>query len=670
MVFAADNITLDCRGNKIQALYGVSFTTSWMNAIIHNCIFLSNNIAINGGAYQTQSLTAYNNVFLYSQGFSGNGPNMAFTNNTFRNTGYYGMLFSYNPSNQASISYNNFHNVSRAIEDQACNGYLSNADIHHNLFNDSGVYYYGNNGNTWNTSTAGNYYVATNGSGYSQFCVDDDTNNVCDSSYILPGGCNAIFDTDYLPLTYGQTPQNITPTTNEAPLLNARFLGVDQSRENFVFSLAMSDAEGGAVYQASDVVFQGNVANGTSIESMLWDNPGDVSLVTVDAQQECPTVKVRPGSYVNFTDGTSIKYSGSLIVNNTCNNTLVVLIGADVATPEIDFPDGGILNIKNSFSFFIDYYNAGGETGIGTWELIDQNGASLGELIFYRNPTTQNYTISFYQDGVETVLNASPAFFFGEGIWVDVTIDFTNKNATYVIGPQMTVTTQPIPQTTTGIRAIAVNRYIQYNYGFIMGSVSFNFVVQTLQPGYIFFATLAGGVDPITFAPLYPLAKAVYLPIDGAFGQYQLIAYGTDDAHGLNYYVDPYVLTFNYDVNTKVLTPSEISALVEARNQGFNQTGISDTFVPGDIVTDLMANLFNLLGFKSQGSRFLLGLILLGALTFMLAGFGSEIIIFFDMIALIVFAYIGLFPLWFVILLVIIAAALIAVATRRVTMGK
>jgi hypothetical protein len=162
------------------------------------------------------------------------------------------------------------------------------------------------------------------------------------------------------------------------------------------------------------------------------------------------------------------------------------------------------------------------------------------------------------------------------------------------------------------------------------------------------------------------LWKDVRKPIENfTFGLYEVYAWATDTAHGQSYYVDPDYETFIYDNSTPALSDAQIADALNQLNSG--SPGFGSGFVAGDIATDYLPQLYQLVGIRTAASRFILGLLLIVILTLLVSQAGSVAIIIVDTIAAVVFSLpqVGLFPTWFLIVEVIIAATLGAYALRK-----
>jgi hypothetical protein len=192
-------------------------------------------------------------------------------------------------------------------------------------------------------------------------------------------------------------------------------------------------------------------------------------------------------------------------------------------------------------------------------------------------------------------------------------------------------------------------------------NVAFSAMKQVSYPAYIFFDTLSQN-------SVVPDWKSFKVPINNrTYGAYEAYLWGTDATLGLNYYVAPDYETFTYDSSTPVLTDADVANALAQLNTVQGTAGV----VTGDLATDLLPRVWNAIGLKTTGSKMIGGLVLLIATIYMLSGLGEAVMILVVCIEGIVFAIpqVGLFPVWFIIIEVVIAAALIAVAIRKQTSG-
>ena len=160
------------------------------------------------------SLSASNNNTLSDNNFSNNYRgiylNAYCNNNTLSgnnaNSNIEGIVLVYSSNNTLSSNYVN-SNANYGIYLESFN----NNFIYNNIFNNTNntqFYFYGSNINTWNTTRqsspniiggpylGGNFWAYPNGTGFSQTCTNTNSDDICDSPYILDAN-----NTDYLPLT-------------------------------------------------------------------------------------------------------------------------------------------------------------------------------------------------------------------------------------------------------------------------------------------------------------------------------------------------------------------------------------------------------------------------------------------------------------------------------------
>ncbi|RLD80391.1 MAG: hypothetical protein DRJ15_07125 [Bacteroidetes bacterium] len=136
--------------------------------------------------------------------------------------------------------------------------------------------------------------------------------------------------------------------------------------------------------------------------------------------------------------------------------------------------------------------------------------------------------------------------------------------------------------------------------------------------------------------------------------------FGTDAVLGTSYYEAPHQVTFVYDTNTPHLTLDEINGII-----------LGSQFIEGDFVTDSMQVFIDNVGFKSQASKFVLGLFIVISLAIVGSVGGTFVAMFAAIITMVILAIpsIGLWPVWIIPIMVIIAAAFIGIAIRKAIFG-
>ena len=165
------DVVLDCNGFTLTGVdtnYGI-YVDNQSNVTIKNC-FLNN----------------FDYAIKIQEGFNNN-----ITKNTLISN-LYGIRFDYTHDN---IFFNN------TVRGNSEFGVLLVSSYNNTLYNN--ILYNGKNAkvsgeidiNFWNNSYEGNSWNYPNGTGFSQFCVDNDSNEICDLEYAL-----VINNTDYLPI--------------------------------------------------------------------------------------------------------------------------------------------------------------------------------------------------------------------------------------------------------------------------------------------------------------------------------------------------------------------------------------------------------------------------------------------------------------------------------------
>lgn len=573
-------------------------------------------------------------------------------------------LFNNSIGIEADSAGENFTISDNILESNLVQLYLPGAAfIYNNLFNSSPNNFTGAGSNLWSktfepSSTniigqpgyGGNVYTNPSSTDYSDLCTDLQTPfGICDDPYQIATG-----RVDLYPIFLGNAS---SLAQNAYPGIVPRFLGTDEARENFVFSIGMNDEEGGNVYDALNLVFNGNNPNGTTIQNLYWDQT-TLSRATPTVFSDCPTRTIAAGTSVP--GGVIIYYGNVLHVNNT--NGTYCTGGVEIALTALDFASGGTISIDNRFQF-----QQGATDTIGSYEFLDQNGDTLGNIIFYHNPFTDDTNITFADaENNETFINNATA---SDPITYRITsnLDFAARTQTYTVRANniiIATINKSLPARADGFTANRFNSYMLDLEGVYIGPFIMNAVLTHGNNPYQFFATVQSGG--------FSIAKSQSLPIIG-FGNYELRAYGTDDAHGTDDYTNYQTISFVYNNQTPALTTTQIQNLIDSRNSNYTQPGTEGGIVvSGDLATDILPRFWNAIGLKTAGSRIIAGFILLLIITVMFSAAGAIVVLFVDSITMVVFALpvVGLFPVWFIIIEIIIAAALIAIALRKAATGQ
>ena len=174
---------------------GITLSFSSNNNIINNDV--SNNIG-NG----MTMITGFNNnisdntVNHNQDGISiGNSSDNIMTGNNANNNNGFGIaiwnFFQTFSENNTLIGNNASNNGHAGIYLEAS----SNNKIYNNLFNNRDNAIVDSNPNSWNSTSGGNYWLSPDRIGFSQICIDADSNGICDSAYTLNST-----NVDYLPM--------------------------------------------------------------------------------------------------------------------------------------------------------------------------------------------------------------------------------------------------------------------------------------------------------------------------------------------------------------------------------------------------------------------------------------------------------------------------------------
>ena len=207
---------------------GISLISSNNNALIGN-IASNNNIGIYLKSSGNNTLTgndASNNWNEYGSG-SGYGVYLWYSNNNTLSgnnaSNNHDLGISLSSSNNNKLSGNNASNNWYFIGHGDGITLSSSNDnmIYNNIFNQNNFYFHGSN-NVWNTTMqsgtniiggsflGGNFWANPEGTGFSQTCLDEDVDGICDQSYILDAK-----NIDYLPLAKDKIPpKSVTKLKN------------------------------------------------------------------------------------------------------------------------------------------------------------------------------------------------------------------------------------------------------------------------------------------------------------------------------------------------------------------------------------------------------------------------------------------------------------------------
>jgi hypothetical protein len=657
----ANNVTLDCRGHTITGNMGASERAvlaefSISNYVVKNCNFVGHLIGIKDGESSGRELgnigspfniQIFNNNFsssntgiemkridnaaipqvagsfyVHDNNFVGNDRDLSWLDiiSTVRTDPLY---FIYDNSFTANISMANSPGL-----------YFGEVRYYHNIFNSANYFDGTFEPIELNSSSSGNYWADPYGTGFSQICPTDN-NGICTLTFTAYTGA-----TDYLPLT---TWGSISPSGVSPPSPHLTFLGLDQNGQNFVFKARITANANTSVYSALLVDPLGYFANTTNGNfNIYFNDPSDIMYVS---NSFCPEI-------INITPGTPnylFNADGELFINKSAGclgNTKIQLPQTIYATNtrgEIDISTGiritptiGENSSDTSVAAYTkDYHLLGPRININhdsvTGDTIIQRGD--GEILYNGTSSSELYITAQINFDAKTYA------------WIvhDIGGNLLCNNATtlYPASSEGNVATIALDESST-------DGYLEVDYVNVLTTNKANY------PSYIYFDTLKEG---------FSSSKALYQRVgNSAYGNYEGYLWTTDTANGPNYYLNPAYVEFVFDANTPRLTQAQIDASIAADAQ-------KEGFISGDLVTDKIEGFWTLIGVKSTASKIFIGIILLFFLTLILSGLGSEVIIFMDVVGMLGLTYLGLFPAWFTILLVVVGAAIFASAMRRAAGG-
>ncbi|MCD4843317.1 MAG: right-handed parallel beta-helix repeat-containing protein [Methanosarcinales archaeon] len=226
VVKAVGPITLNAGDSTLDGFKTINGHNAGIYVNSNNNVII-NNIALNNGAggisfYEGSNNVIINNTALYNgaDGISFNGgSNNAIDNNIVQNNrrGFSLVDSSNNTLRGNTIKFNRKYGIDLVGS--------SNNNIYNNFFNNHNNFLIiGNSINNWNITatpdtniigrshTGGNVWTNPDGKGFSQTCIDENSDSVCDSSYKLENG-----NIDYLPLAY-------KPVISTVNLMNIAFI--------------------------------------------------------------------------------------------------------------------------------------------------------------------------------------------------------------------------------------------------------------------------------------------------------------------------------------------------------------------------------------------------------------------------------------------------------------
>lgn len=451
-------------------------------------------------------------------------------------------------------------------------------------------------------------------------------------------------------------PEFVTPDENNPPIYNLEFLGVDADRNNFVFKVGFTDADGGRVYQGIDI---NKFPDDFYDESVNYLNEfNTLQLISEASSEDFPSCEP---SLTYSSVGPSGYPTGAVTINESCLAPLYVTMPFDVQADLLTFSSP--VTIRTQFTI---RDSLTGNVVPSSFSLTDSLNRYLINLLFdtYINGSDVLLNVSYVNTaGVDVpILNAYNMLSYGKDYRVYAEIDFENQQITFRVTD--TINTIIINDTTIPFVGEDIQDVKYINYGEYRGDgilyvdyYRLQYDSDTQFPEYRLFGSVQPNVE---------LFNAVLAPIPGNkdYATYQATLFGTDDGFGLNYHENPVIKSFVYSSTTPALTDGAINQLISHAN-----SNAPVELIEGDWLSSLYA-VFELYGIKSQGSRFIIGLLLWILIAMPIARYaGAELGIVAGAIGFIVLASIGLFPTWFIIVVIIISGAMVAVAFRKLMGG-
>lgn len=462
--------------------------------------------------------------------------------------------------------------------------------------------------------------------------------------------------------------------TNTPPTKTLEFLGVDNN-ERFIFLGEFNDVEGGLIFEAlsvgtppeqqgelyvKDTISHNKIATRENIISECEsDTHFNGDLQVGQRILEFPT-------YVDqLTYGTwcNLKHDHRTISSLETNN----------------------LQIRGEFAVVGDGNNE--YTSVYLTDNEDNIMLIVG-FIFLNDGVDgfDNVSVEILGDGTTSLIVDQATLNYDEGSIINYVfdIDFFDKSVNVSLWEYDTYTGYPI----------AKDYFIQdYNANFRdslvedFSNIYFN-AIGSIHEYYIG-GTIVQYDNPLTIFPDYEVVGdldagetsivTLRSGISSGLDVYQAYLYATDNDLGLEYYENPYVLTFRYSEETEILSEEQIAnALQEAQtgaNDGFKSVGV----VEGDLVTDTFFGFLDDWNIKTTASKFMVGLFLimvlialggwLGTLakSSLVSGIGA---LMGALGGLFMVTYWGLFPVWVTFSITLIGIVLIANMVRNGLTGS
>jgi len=471
----------------------------------------------------------------------------------------------------------------------------------------------------------------------------DETDYASPKIHILGGGRVVLGDVYLWDLGAQAAAGAGDDAAGDPPVYRAEFLGVDDTLENFVFEVRLQDVDGGNTFYAFDLNAEGAFINATGSETINFDREADLANVY---QESCPTESfhiTHDSPFSPFGD------DGLLFINHTgCVPTYTRF-----STPASPIDAEGNITAVTSFGFNTTFISGEWPSAVA---LYSSDGKLIDIVDFTYNFTGSGNLTAYSRDGINQGSQTPFSLQGALGILVlESEIDFlantVNHEVSYSGGVIATFTMPFSDNNADDFAEYAFDMTASFEFWTVVDYISYYYDIEGPDsfPAYRTFGYLA---------PNSPISKAHYEPI-GAFGNYEWSLYGTDVEYGTSYYDIPHVGTFTYNSQTPTLTQSEIDDIIAA----------GGGTVEGDLATDIIPTFLEQAGLTTTGSRMIVGFVILMGIGLIVSAWGAAVAVTILGAAFILLSVIGLFPIWFVSIMVIIAAVLVAASFRNLLQG-
>jgi len=460
----------------------------------------------------------------------------------------------------------------------------------------------------------------------------------------------------------------IDDDVNTPPDYAVEWLGVDAG-DNLVFAISMFDEEGGRVYSAIDVdKYPDELDVNTITNSFDFTSASDLDRVDIFDAGVLSIVGVSdsPFSDVNpFTpQAMLVNYSAGGL--SSWDFDLVDITASD--SNELSFSTSFVIE-PEGFDSNTDYWVAlSDKNGVTFWAMkMNLSFSNLG------NFDGAQFEVINENNGYDLVADLAN-WDTGYVLVVEVTLDVDAQTITTRLANQYSGTfyegTEPLTNGLPVISSIgefnSLTAYDIMYYYYDYFDTSYSNELDT--PEYNFFDTLSAGGS----------RTKAYREEARGYGIYEVVLYGTDEELGLSYFENPFELSINYDDDTVVLSDDEIDELIdEVQDEWEGQTSSGDTGidiirVEGDFITAKLADFLDAIGIKTTASKIVIGLLIVIALVMATASWSSgrgDAMFFVGTLATLGMAYIGLFPIWFMLVIVLVSVAIWAKMGRDTITG-